>query len=244
MRIGKFFSGLTLCISVAPPASRPEIEYLEPRRLLQGCTVINGVMTVTGNSTAADIITVAEDASERMTVKNGVPEIDHTNCYVPRSSLTLIYIDAVGGDDLVTIMPSVSSTLPTHLFGGSGNDTLIGGNGNDTLEGTGGDDSLDGGAGDDLMDGGSNNDTLLSGPGDDTLVGGNSYEDVADYHNETADLFLAQDGIANDGVRGERDYIDDTIEFIWGGSGNDRIILSDGGGGNKWADGRGGNGTP
>ena len=65
-----------------------------------------------------------------------------------------------------------SATSIEHIYGGSGNDTLIGNTLNNTLNGYDGDDVLSGGDGNDTLNGGVGNNTLNGGAGNDTLVGG------------------------------------------------------------------------
>ena len=85
-------------------------------------------------------------------------------------------------------------------------------------------------------------DTLVSGSGPDVLSGGGD-TDILDYGSRTAPLSLSVDGQANDGQAGEGDLIGGDIEYIYGGSGNDRMVGSAapeglfGQGGQDWMDG-------
>jgi Ca2+-binding RTX toxin-like protein len=98
------------------------------------------------------------------------------------------------------------NSAANYLSGGGGNDTLIGLKGNDRLVGDivvfgqSGNDSLNGGAGRDNLDGGPGNDELLGGDDDDTL-------------SDT-------DGPAS----GKPDDVD----RVFGGTGVDRINVTDG----------------
>ncbi len=74
---------------------------------------------------------------------------------IPAGAYQGAYIDASGGDDIVTTGASADI-----LIGSGGNDTLIGGAGADVLPGNGGDDSLTGGAGADVMSGSGGGDTF------------------------------------------------------------------------------------
>jgi Ca2+-binding RTX toxin-like protein len=97
-----------------------------------------------------------------------------------------------------------SAAVGVFVSGGKGNDSLKGGNFNDTLWGFDGNDTLDGGAGADDMAGSDGADTVT-------------------YASRTTNLSLSLDGKANDGAAGEADKLDDTIDTLIGGSGNDTI---------------------
>jgi Ca2+-binding RTX toxin-like protein len=100
------------------------------------------------------------------------------------------------------------------VVGGSGSDIMIGNSLDNVLNGGGGADSLDGGGGDDvLIEGGGDGDALIGGPGADT----------ADYATRGDALNLSLDDVANDGRPGEGDLIDDTVENVRGGNGQDTI---------------------
>jgi RTX calcium-binding nonapeptide repeat (4 copies) len=112
--------------------------------------------------------------------------------------------------------------LPMQLYGGGANDLLLGG------------------AGDDMLDGGIGNDTLLAGRdpgGSDVFVGGDG-EDFVDYAGRTAPITVTLTGGADDGEAGENDEVDESVENVRGGDGDDHISGSAssnklwGGGGN------------
>jgi Ca2+-binding RTX toxin-like protein len=117
--------------------------------------------------------------------------------------------------------------LDNQFFGFSGDDVLRGGPGNDRLEG---------GQGNDTLDGQEGADTLFGGSGDDTLIAG-----------EENDGLFAQDrlfgGTGNDiltnGLEMRGQAGDDSIFFadglerpeVFGGDGNDIVVVSDTSGG-------------
>jgi RTX calcium-binding nonapeptide repeat (4 copies) len=124
-----------------------------------------------------------------------------------------------GGDDSARIDPE-SAPREVVISGGSGDDRLhstaaarlIGSSGNDVLEGS---------AFDDVLAGGLGSDQIVGGFGDDTA----SYADGRT-SGVTADLAgsLANDGNAFDeDDDGGRDNIDDTVENLQGGPGNDTL---------------------
>ena len=113
----------------------------------------------------------------------------------------------VGGDGEDTITAAKEIYSREHLRGGPGNDTLRGRAGEDVLNG---------------------------GPGADVLRGGTSIAcetagqcfqepDYVTYASRTNDVFVDQDGVADDGTLGEGDLVADDIERIVGGKGNDRL---------------------
>ncbi len=67
-----------------------------------------------------------------------------------------------------------SATSIEHIYGGSGNDTLIGNSLNNTLNGYEGNDVLSGGDGNDTLNGGGGKNILIGGNGADLLTGGSS----------------------------------------------------------------------
>jgi RTX calcium-binding nonapeptide repeat (4 copies) len=95
-----------------------------------------------------------------------------------------ITVDAGPGDDVVRIDDTngaFTSSFPTTIAGGDGNDTLLGGSGaelflggagNDAIDGNGGSDTADLGAGDDsfVWDPGDGSDTIEGRDGNDTMV--------------------------------------------------------------------------
>jgi hypothetical protein len=122
---------------------------------------------------------------------------------------------------------------------------LSGGEGQDVLNGDAGDDTLglrvissltgnDAERGNDRFDGGPGNDTLESGRGptgnasdSDVLVGGDGIDTVT-YDRRTKGVTVAPDGVADDGVTGERDDVRADVEHIVGGRSDDTITGGDG----------------
>ena len=102
------------------------------------------------------------------------------------------------------------------LFGQGNNDTLNGGEtGNDTLNGGGGNDNLFGITGDDFLNGSIGNDSILGGDGRDTLVGAQGNDTL----NGGSGIDFLNGTLNSARGLGERD-------FMSGGVGNDRFILS------------------
>jgi hypothetical protein len=74
------------------------------------------------------------------------------------------------GNDTIQVVGGV--TLPTHLYGGAGSDSLSGGGGTDVLVGGDGDDILVGGQGRDILIGGFGADRLVGNQDEDMLIAG------------------------------------------------------------------------
>lgn len=151
-----------------------------------------------------------------------------------RTGLSDVRIDAGDLDDTVSVG---EISLPVHVLGGDGNDTLTTGSGNDTLDGGPGNDTLDAGAGDDALLGGDGDDTLLGGSGNDRIDGGNGVDQIdGDLGDDRITGGQGGDqidaGAGNDHVDGGPgdDQISggDGDDILYGGDGQDRISGDDG----------------
>jgi Ca2+-binding RTX toxin-like protein len=145
-------------------------------------------------------------------------------------AMGLGYVDPSDGD--------VITTGGDQIDGSFGNDTIDGDAGDDGVFGGEGDDSITGGAGNDwvLGEGGDDTITLSDGFGDDTIIGGATGETMGD----VLDASGASAGLTVDlsGADPEAGSISDgthtagftEIERVALGSGDDTVILGDGGG--------------
>lgn len=122
------------------------------------------------------------------------------------------------GDDHLSGQPG-----DDRIFGGAGDDTL---NGDGSIYGPGGDDHLDGGAGDDRFEEYVSH-TPVTLAGSDTYVGGPG-RDSFSYFHRAEPVAISLDGIANDGVVGERDNVHPDIETVGGSAADDVIVGSPG----------------
>jgi Ca2+-binding RTX toxin-like protein len=94
----------------------------------------------------------------------------------PLSAFDQIVVDALDGDDDVTIDSSI--TKEAILFGAAGNDLLRAGGGNSVIVGGDGVDALFGGSGRNVLIGGRGLDLLYGGKADDLLIAGwTNYDD-------------------------------------------------------------------
>jgi Ca2+-binding RTX toxin-like protein len=112
-------------------------------------------------------------------------------------------IDASGGGKLGSAL-----TVSIHAFAGAGNDKLIGGAGND---------SLSGGSEDDLI-------TMAASIDGADYYSGGTGEDTLSYELRSGPLTIMADALANDGETGEHDFVQDDIETLIGGTGDDTIV--------------------
>ena len=157
-------------------------------------------------------------------------------------------VENVAGTDFDDVL--VGDGGRNQLYGGAGSDELDGGGGDDYLGaassyyGTGygypGPDPAAPADGDDAISGGEGSDYLSGGPGADTFDGGEG-QDTADFGDHGMPVYVPGpnppgpgpsvtitigDG-ANDGVAGERDDVQATIENVNGGYGDDTITGDD-----------------
>jgi Ca2+-binding RTX toxin-like protein len=96
-------------------------------------------------------------------------------------------------------------------------ETVLGGAGNDHLGGDSAANNLQGGPGDDVLDGGAGPDVLAGGPGIDTV----------DYSSRTNPVNVSLDNQANDGEAGEHDNVQNAIDIVRGGHGDDALSGND-----------------
>jgi len=132
-----------------------------------------------------------------------------------------------GGEGADVLYGTSSHQDPSEhdvLRGGGGNDDLFGGAGPDELFGEEGFDSLEGGIGDDDLFGGPQNDDLDGGADADAIDGGSGPRDKVHYDDRTGDVKVTLGGGANDGEDGEDDDVDDSVEWVYGGSGDDTFV--------------------
>lgn len=133
-----------------------------------------GLLTIVGDD-ADNIISVTRNGDlilvngGAMPITGGVPAVTNT---------VLIQVLGRGGNDQITIGNGLP---PSHLFGDTGNDTLIGGSAADLIVGGPGNDFVDGNQGNDIVylgegddtfqwDPGDGSDIVEGGPGNDTLL--------------------------------------------------------------------------
>jgi Ca2+-binding RTX toxin-like protein len=164
------FGGRWYAVSAAGTAVRtPKPATFEYAKLAHGVLAIKG-------TEAADRIALRLKAGKPDVLQVDVGDNGSADASFDRASIKRITIDARGGDDLVRVDDRngvFTTTIPTTIDGGSGNDTIAGGSGAETLLGGDGNDSLDGNGGSDKVFLGAGDDTFVWDPGDgsDTVEG-------------------------------------------------------------------------
>ncbi len=120
----------------------------------------NGVIYILGTD-GADSIQVSDDGNKWKIQSDYDDGKFKEELWFKKSEIDSIAVHACGDDDQVQMG---SLTIPSIIYGGSGDDQLQGGDGPDTMYG---------GTGDDQIEGNDGNDTLFGGDGKDQLQGGN-----------------------------------------------------------------------
>jgi Ca2+-binding RTX toxin-like protein len=143
----------------------------------------------------------------------------------PRTGATSVSIALGDLDDQLQPNANYPADLPVSATGDAGPDDLLGSPAADTYSGGADADSLNGGANTDTLDGGPAGDELIGGAGVDTVT----YENVPD------PIYVALDGVDNDGTKCapggagpcENDKVGgnlNDVERVIGGTANDTII--------------------
>lgn len=217
-------------------------EHLEPRRLLSSAVVLDGTASADRLLlvAAADGLKIRNLGTTAWRLNGEFTIAAKKTRTLPLPLPRLIYVDAAGGNDRVTVDPSVN--VPVTILGGSGRDRLVGGPAADQLYGGSGDDSVLGSDGADLLEGSKGNDTLDGGAGSDSIAGGAGVDSClggegsdAIGGGDEADVLLG--GPGGDVITGDASAGNAGGDRIEGGDGND--LLFGGGGGDVMAGGGG-----
>lgn len=137
------------------------LEKLEGRALC-AVGVANGVLKIDTTTAGDTVVVLQETTNYRVTVNGAITT-------VPKTGVTRIEARLDGGNDTYS---GVGVTIPQHLWGDAGSDTLIGGAAADKLYGGAGFDTLRGQNGNDQLFGEAGIDWLVGGPGADTYNAG------------------------------------------------------------------------
>lgn len=124
----------------------------------------------------------------------------------------------------------IGTTGSDRIEGGDGNDLIVGAGSADLLYGDDGNDLIFGGGGNDEIHGGAKVDLLIGNDGDDCIFGGGGQTLTrGSLSVDMGDVFFGIDGsdtiVSGDSETDTRAEID----LAWGGGGDDRIRLSNGG---------------
>ncbi len=200
----------------------PNCDGLETRKLLAArltATLVGTELRIEGTD-FADQITVRQ-VSNKITVDGA--KISGSG------SIKKIVVSGLGGNDRIllnseTVSGQQGITVPTLIFAGTGNDTVVGGLGRDEIQGSDGDDYLYGNGGDDLLFGQFGDDVLVGNLGNDELQGNEGNDEL--FGSEGNDRLFGQSGsdwlfggTGNDTLDGGSD-----IDFGFGESGADTFI--------------------
>ncbi|KAA1420234.1 calcium-binding protein [Nocardioides humilatus] len=112
------------------------------------------------------------------------------------------------------------------IVGGPGADVISGLGGNDTICGLGGNDSVNDGPGADTVFGDNGNDVVkqpATGDAGDVFDGGAGIDQVS-YGARSGNITVTLDANADDGLAGEGDLVQTTIENVTTGGGNDTLL--------------------
>jgi hypothetical protein len=183
-----------------------QIESLESRLVPTTASLSGGTLAVTG-SNSADTISVVL-ANGRISVTGvKIQYSGQSYASVGVSSVTKVYVDGRGGDDVIDIS---TITKPATIIGGDGNDSITGGLGANSIFGRAGDDTIVGGPGNDLLEGEDGNNSITGGAGNDTIYAGTGNDNV-------------DGGTGNDSI-----FAVSGNDSIQGGDGNDTIFAGTG----------------
>ena len=130
--------------------------------------VADGTLKISGGP-FADRITLRMSATDRTQLQVDIDDDRTADLTVDLNTFDAIDVEAGGGNDTVRIDDvngAFTTTKPTRIDGGRGDDTLIGGSGNEIFVGGSGNDSVDGNGGADTAFLGRGDDTFVWDPGD------------------------------------------------------------------------------
>lgn len=220
--------------------NRLSFQSLEQRNLLAGIFFdsATGILTVAGSSGQDTGQLVFQGDGNVEASLNGVPDQSFSISEVEQ----LVFI-GFGGDDSF----ENSTSIPSRLLGGDGNDTLQGGSAEDIINGGRGDDILQGMESADRIIGSSGDDMIFGGEGGDRLFGtsganvieGGTGDDLI-FGGDDSDRIFGQDGIDSIFGLGGDDFLDagdggvagtpgvEQADLILGHGGNDEIVGGDG----------------
>jgi Ca2+-binding RTX toxin-like protein len=196
-----------------------------------GVELEGGVLSVTGDNTASDGVTISQSAGD-ISVTAGFT--GNVPVVFSADDVDEIRVQGGGGNDIILASPGI--TKPMKIEGGEGNDLITSGGGDDLIEGGPGIDIIYGAGGDDVILGGIGNDDLLGGGGNDVLIGGDGVDMLfgqagRDLLIGSADEDLLSAGDGEDILIGGSTVYDgyddinstaaiDAIMDIWTGTGN------------------------
>jgi Ca2+-binding RTX toxin-like protein len=217
-----------------------DLSSSQPVALTTHATLYKGMLTINGTS-HDDVIGVyrTKNGTYELKVNGeiGSFEVDRVN---------EIRILGFRGNDAIRLQDDHGPiSIPTHIYGGGGNDVIEGGATRDRIHGEDGDDSITRGGGNDILYGETGDDLILAGVGNDWVSGGDGNDVIAgerdadtlfgDAGNESItgdagddDLHGGANDDSLDGGEGDDDLNgDDGTNHVHGGLGNDDFSVHD-----------------
>jgi Ca2+-binding RTX toxin-like protein len=147
------------------------------------------LLTISGDNSASRLA-LRLRASHSQTLQIDVGDDGSADFNVERHRFDGIVVKAGGGNDAVRIDESngaFTTTTPTTIDGGPGDDTILGGSGAETLIRSDGNDVVDGNGGNDRIDLGSGDDRFVWDPGDGSdVVDGGAGQDAMAFNGSAA----------------------------------------------------------
>jgi Ca2+-binding RTX toxin-like protein len=156
-------------------------------------TPVSKLLSVFGDANSNNV-TISRNAAGALLVNGGAVVIRGGTATVANTNLIQVFGQT--GADILTLDESLGALPPAHLFGGTGNDTLIGGSGGDHLFGQNDNDTLLGKGGNDFLFGGAGHDTLTGGDADDQVYGESGNDRFIWNPGDDTDLY--EGGAGND----------------------------------------------
>ena len=199
------------------PRCRPVLELLEPRLALR-CTVnfnpFPRLLEVRCTGEESDLVHLTTEQN-RFIRYNGQP-IERN----PTVDNTIrIFVDGGPDNDWIDMTALSGYRGRTTLLGGRGDDVILGSGVFDLIQGGGGDDYAFGYEGNDTLEGNAGNDYLEGGDGDDVIFLGNSRRDGPG--RDEATLEYGFGGCGNDHLIGDLHGM--SYDYLEGGCGNDTL---------------------
>jgi Ca2+-binding RTX toxin-like protein len=149
-----------------------------------------------------------------------------TMSYQARSSRVTVLLDGQDGDGNLVGGEIDADSGVENVVGGSAADSLTGNAQGNELRGGGGNDTLTGAGAADMLLGEAGNDTFNEGStssGSDTIGGGVGLDKVS-YASRGTRVTVTLDNRRNDGVLGEADWVQTTVEVVVGGRAGDLLV--------------------
>ncbi len=174
-------AGIAAGSGSAAASTAGQAQYLTQDAKFKHPQLAHGLLAVVGTR-ASDKITLRLKAGNPGILQVDVGDDGSADFSFKRAHIARILVSARRGDDVVRIDESngaFTSTIPTTIAGGRGNDSLAGGSGAETLLGGYGNDAIDGNGGNDLARLGAGDDAFTWDPGDGSdTIDGRSGNDV------------------------------------------------------------------